>query len=87
MLKDGIEYINEEPSETFGANVYDLLNSQFFMERFIGEFAQAKLNNLIKLINVYRNNPKDKVREKIDKEIKLFADKFLQLKLQNALKL
>lgn len=87
MLKDGIEYVNDGPSETFGANVYDLLNSQFFMERFIGEFAQTKLSNLIQSINAFRNNPEDEIREKLNQQINLFADKFLQLKLQNALKL
>ncbi len=87
MLKDGLEYKKEEKSETFGANVYDLLNSQFFMDRFIGEFAQNKLSKLINKINAYRDNPKEEILEQLEQEIKNFGDMYLQLKLKNALKI
>lgn len=34
----------------FGANVYDLMKNQFFMENTVGEFATKKLNNLARKI-------------------------------------
>lgn len=37
--------------KTFGSNIYDLLNQQFFMDDTIGQFASGKINELIK---VYR---------------------------------
>lgn len=49
--------------KTFGANIYDLLKSGFFMESAIGAFAEQKLNDLM---NVYYN----KDTEKQEKEFK-----------------
>ncbi|QDF27714.1 OLD family protein [Halarcobacter anaerophilus] len=39
---------------TFGANIYDLYHDSFFMEQFMGEFAQNKINELIDIINLYK---------------------------------
>lgn len=39
-------------TETFGANIYDLLKDDFFMEKgFIGEFAKNKIDNVFKDLN------------------------------------
>ena len=47
--------------KTFGANIYDLLKSSFFMDSAIGEFAQYKLNELMR---VYYNEEKNTEKQK-----------------------
>ena len=37
-------------SNTFCANVYDILTSGFFMKRFVGEFAERKVDETIRLL-------------------------------------
>jgi energy-coupling factor transporter ATP-binding protein EcfA2 len=51
--------------KTFGANIYDLLNQQFFMSNTIGEFVAQKINEVVR---VYRlvNNPE--IREQLFRE-------------------
>ncbi|MFW2567637.1 hypothetical protein [Aliarcobacter butzleri] len=41
---------------TFGANIYDIYNDSFFVTHFMGEFAQDKINEVIKIID----EPKEK---------------------------
>lgn len=85
-LKDGKqEELVEEDKNTFGANVFDILNSYFFMDKFIGDFASQKLNTLIKRINCYRANPTDEEKFLLEKEISLYGDDYLRMKLNNAL--
>lgn len=60
----------EANQKTFGANIYDLLKSGFFMESAIGGFAEQKLNDLM---NVYYS----KDTEKQEKE---FSKKYDELK-------
>lgn len=43
---------NEKDIDSFCANVYDILNNKFFMERFVGDFAENKLNGLIEAANL-----------------------------------
>lgn len=56
-----ILFLGEEEEDanqkTFGANIYDLLKSGFFMESAIGGFAEQKLNDLI---DVYYSKNKEK---------------------------
>ena len=47
---------------TFGANIYDLLNQQFFMNNTIGEFAAQKINEVVK---VYRMDTKSEDRARL----------------------
>jgi hypothetical protein len=58
--------------KTFGANIYDLLKSSFFMDSAIGEFAQHKLNELMA---VYYNEEKD-----VEKQKENFLEKYVELK-------
>ena len=60
----------EANQKTFGANIYDLLKSGFFMESAIGGFAEQKLNDLM---DVYYS----KDTEKQEKD---FNDKYDELK-------
>lgn len=79
MTKD-----NELPKgETFGANIYDLLNQQFFMNNTIGEFAAEKIHEVVRL---YRMDNKSEKREKSFKEdydrlielCKIISDEYLK---------
>jgi hypothetical protein len=45
--------INETKS-TFGANIYDLYHDSFFMDRYMGEFAFNKINDVINMVNLYK---------------------------------
>lgn len=45
--------------KTFGANIYDLLNQQFFMNNTIGEFAAEKINEVVR---IYRMNKRSEQR-------------------------
>ncbi|MBP5229211.1 MAG: AAA family ATPase [Bacteroidales bacterium] len=40
----------EGMGNTFGANVYDILNSRFFMKEFVGKFAVRKLEEIIETV-------------------------------------
>lgn len=61
-MEDGKPILSEKEIDSFCANVYDILNNQFFMDRFVGDFAERKLDALIEAINqpdidnVKRNN-------------------------------
>lgn len=45
---------HEQIKPTFAANIYELLNDSFFMGNgFIGAFAQSKIEEVIKLLNLY----------------------------------
>lgn len=49
-LKDGMP--TPEESQTFGANIHNLLANDFFLEKgFMGEFAKGKINEVITFIN------------------------------------
>ena len=87
MIKDGEQTQPEEDTETFCANVYDILNSQFFMKRFVGDLASIKLDKLIKDINAYRVNPSDEKKVALQNRIKIIGDDFISLKLTNALEI
>ena len=42
-----------DSSNTFGANIHNLLANDFFLENgFMGEFAKEKINNLIRFLNI-----------------------------------
>ena len=49
MLEEGAK--KNKKDKCFGANIYDLLCSHFFMNEFIGEFAGNKIDSFIEVIN------------------------------------
>lgn len=87
MIEDGKQKQPEKGPNTFCANVYDILNNQFFMNRFVGDFASNKLDELIKDINVYRADPTDDQKEALQKRIRMIGDDFISLKLTRALEI
>lgn len=77
MIKDGIQTLPEDDTETFCANVYDILNNQFFMSRFVGDFANSKLNDVIELLNK-EDILTEQQMHKAQKDISLIGDSFLR---------
>ena len=63
--------------ENFGANVYDILHSQFFMERFMGDFAFRKIRELV--FKVEKSCEQDhRYREALRHEIDVIGDAFIK---------
>lgn len=50
-LKQGSPYSHVGNKESFGANVYDLLNDHFFMDEFIGAYASEEIDKWIESVN------------------------------------
>mgnify|MGYP006943733145 CR=1 FL=1 len=72
--------------KTFGSNIYDLLNQQFFMDDTIGQFASDKINELIKVYRmVDRRVRKQQFMERYKNFIQL-VDLVRDEYLHNALK-
>ena len=73
---------------TFGANIYDLYHDSFFMDQFMGEFAQNKINEIIDIINLYKIIVEFEKRQqnskKIMKYIKPFINKYDLNKIINS---
>lgn len=72
--------------KTFGSNIYDLLNQQFFMDDTIGQFASGKINELIK---VYRLEDQRERKQQFLEQYKSFiqlADLVGDEYLHNALR-
>ena len=75
-LKDGKPVTKELEIDSFCANVYDILNNQFFMDRFTGDFANEKLNDLITTVNK-ENKSRDEL-ERLKKEVGRVGDKYIR---------
>ena len=72
--------INEKKS-TFGANIYDLYHDSFFMDKYMGEFAFNKINDVINMVNLYKivdelNDDKEKENLKDYERIYNFDELF-----------
>lgn len=61
-------------TETFGANIYDLLNDQFFMDSFVGEFAKQKIETIIQKVS----KAKKKNVNDLQEEINLIGDEWVR---------
>lgn len=74
---------------TFGANIYDIYADSFFIDDFMGKFAQKKITHIIKLIESHKNN-----NQKISKEesqnllkiVKNIGEPLLRNKLKDEIK-
>ena len=84
MIKDGEQTLPEEDTETFCANVYDILNNQFFMSRFVGDFANSKINDVIERLKSERALTEQEII-KIKKDMSLIGDSFLRRMLEKKL--
>jgi hypothetical protein len=64
---------DEQPEQTFGANIHNLYRNSFFLENgLMGEFAKKKIDDVIKDLN--QDDPKDKIDEIRKKEMKFIID-------------
>lgn len=84
-LKEGKDAKKDNKFEkTLCANIYDLLQSKFFMNEYIGAFASKKLSQLIKDVNDV--NDGDKLSKakylELQKRINRIGDDFIRIKLQ-----
>lgn len=75
-LKDGKPATKNLEIDSFCANVYDILNNQFFMDRFTGDFASKKLDDLIAAVN--RKDKSIEEVERLKKEITRIGDKYIR---------
>lgn len=85
---NGICVIREKGKQTFGANIFDLYNNSFLLDSFIGEFAQKKIEIIIKETALLYNQNVIVSQEKLDsfeKMIELIGEPILRNKLKTML--
>ena len=79
---------------TFGANIYDIYADSFFVKKFMGEFAQNKINEVIKIIDEYKEKkeknpdefmPNEKALDNL-KIVKSIGEPLLRNKLEDEIK-
>lgn len=79
---------------TFGANIYDIYSDSFFVNNFMGEFAQNKINEVIKIIDEYKEKkeknpdefmPNEKALDNL-KIVKSIGEPLLRNKLEDEIK-
>lgn len=75
---------NEGVGNTFGANVYDILNSRFFMNEFVGKFAARKLDEIIETVKEGGEITLDEYRQR-KKLVDVIGDEFINEKLTEEL--
>jgi hypothetical protein len=77
---------NEKPDRSFAANIHHIMRQSFFMdEGFVGEFAKAKINDLLKWLNNNDDQENWKDHERVIE--KLIDEPLLKQKLQMMLEL
>nr|WP_279157685.1 AAA family ATPase [Photobacterium phosphoreum] len=67
----------EDSTSLFGANIYDIYNKGFMLEKTVGQFSYGKIEEIIENIKINGHNPET------DKLISLIGDKFIQDILSN----
>lgn len=92
-LEDGWNRSDAIKGETFASNVYDLLNNQFFLNKFVGEFAYKQVETIIGRLSAMESTLKDNDNAKVQlsdlqelkEHIDIIGDKFLKHKLSQRL--
>lgn len=74
----------EGMGNTFGANVYDILNSRFFMKEFVGKFAVRKLEEIIEAVKEGGEITLEEYRQRKNL-IDVIGDEFIREKLTEEL--
>ncbi|MFW2604826.1 hypothetical protein [Aliarcobacter butzleri] len=98
FLKKKDEKYSEDKQDftksTFGANIYDIYSDSFFVNNFMGEFAQNKINEVIKIIDEYKEKkeknpdefmPNEKALDNL-KIVKSIGEPLLRNKLEDEIK-
>ncbi|MBS1684462.1 MAG: AAA family ATPase [Bacteroidetes bacterium] len=79
--KSKYAFSKELPSESFGANIHELLANDFFMQNgFMGLWAKGKIKDLIKAIDELE--PESKGNPEIERHIGIIGEPFLRTKLK-----
>lgn len=70
-----------DKKQTFGANIHTLLTDTFFMDGLVGDFAEQKINDVIKFLD---NKPQDSITnpEQAEAIIKIIGEPILKKYLQ-----
>lgn len=73
--------------ESFGANIFTLLKDSFYLKRPLGEFAHARIEEVIRDLNKLKKNPNDKALRKTCRGYKqlidIIGEPVIRRKLQN----
>lgn len=98
FLKKKDEKYSEDKQDftksTFGANIYDIYSDSFFVKGIMGEFAQNKINDVIKIIDEYKEKkeknpdefmPNEKALDNL-KIVKNIGEPLLRNKLEDEIK-
>lgn len=72
-------------SETFGANIYDILKGSFFLKKPIGDFSYYRIESIIKRINRVDATTQEEEVKSILSELELIGDDFLRCQLKQQL--
>ena len=80
MFQDALEGMGK----TFGANVYDILNSRFFMKEFVGKFAVRKLEEIIEKVKEGREITLEEYHQR-KCLVDVIGDEFIREKLTEEL--
>lgn len=76
--------VAEGMGNTFGANVYDILNSRFFMKEFVGKFAMKKIEEIIETVKDGDVISQDEYRSR-KQLVDVIGDEFIKEKLTEEL--
>jgi hypothetical protein len=74
---------------TFGANIYDIYADSFFVNNFMGEFAQNKINDVINLIESHKKDKQTISKNQVPnllKIVKNIGEPLLRNKLEDEIK-
>ncbi|MDZ7819506.1 MAG: AAA family ATPase [Aliarcobacter sp.] len=74
---------------TFGANIYDIYADSFFVDDFMGKFAQNKINEVIKLIESHKEDKQTISKNQVPnllKIVKNIGEPLLRNKLEDDIK-
>ena len=83
-MKQGWPAELDKIHNTFCANVYDILASGFFMDKFVGDFAESKFDGIVKRLNNDEALTGEE-RKRLVKTIALIGDDYLRRKLSELL--
>ncbi len=79
----GLPAGEEHITKTFGGNIHELLAKSFFLDKaLVGEFARKKIESIIKLVQLDReNNFDDEQKNELEATINLIGEEYLREKL------
>ena len=69
-----------DKKQTFGANIHTLLTDTFFMDGLVGNFAQQKINEVIKILDNPQNSTED--LKEVEKIVNIIGEPILKRYLQ-----